>query len=57
MGEIAEQQALFTQQDVKYMVIFTSATLERNGKIQQKPIRSPDNIMEILYLPDKQQAR
>ena len=57
MGEIAEQQALFTQQDVKYMVIFTSATLERNGKIQQKPIRSPDNIMEILYLPDKKQAR
>ena len=30
MEEIAGQQTLFTQQDVKYMVVFISETLERN---------------------------
>ena len=30
MEEIAEQQTLFMQQDVKYMVTFILATLERN---------------------------
>ena len=29
MEEIAEQQTSFTQQDVKYMVTFILATLER----------------------------
>ena len=32
MEEIAEQQTLFMQQDLKYMVIFISTILERNRK-------------------------
>ena len=44
---------LFTQQDVKHMVIFTSATLDRNWEtIQwcQKTMNRPDNSEHSAHI-------